>query len=461
MTTATPPKLHVSTPTNYQIAAAVFASCFGWSLDLFDLFLLLFMAPVIGRLFFPANLPTISLAAVYASFAVTLLMRPVGSALFGAVADKSGRKRAMTIAVIGVGVGTAAFGVLPTIAEVGIIAPVLFVILRLVQGVFVGGVVASTHTIGTESVPERWRGALSGFIGGGGGGFGALLASIALAVMTALFPGPEFAIWGWRCMFFTGLLSAGLGLFIFRALEESPLWQVREQQAAGHKPVRAVFTSPYRRILLINLLITIGCGGGYYLTSGFLPSFLRLISHMSRANSSHILIFSSLIAIIAPTLVGAISQVIGRKRCLLLIGVVNLIALPLIYGKFANAIDVEHVTMFALLISLLGNIGYAPVIIFLNERFPTLLRATGTGLSWNIGFAIGGTMPFLVSFFSGSVAALPATLSLFCAALFVIYLIGALIIPETKGRLEHSQDNWNSDRTGVVGGIAEDRKVTG
>ncbi len=437
MTTTSLPKLHVTAPTNRQIAVAVLASWFGWSLDLFDLFLLLFMAPVIGKLFFPSSLPTISLAAVYASFAVSLFMRPVGSALFGAVADKSGRKRAMTIAMIGVGVVTAAFGVLPTLADVGIVAPVLFLILRLVQGIFIGGVVASTHTIGTETVPERWRGALSGFIGGGGG-LGMLLASLALVVMTALFPGPEFAIWGWRCMFFTGLLSAGLGLLIFRALEESPLWQVSGQQPTAHAPLRAVFTPPYRKVLLINLLITVGCGGGYYLTSGFLPTFLRLISHMSRASSADILIFSSLIAIVAPALVGGISQIIGRKWCFLLIGVIELIALPVIYGKFATATDVGQVSIFAMLISILGNIGYAPVIIFLNERFPTSLRATGTGLSWNIGFAIGGTMPFFVSFFSGSVARLPATLALFSAGLFVIYLIGALVVPETKGRLDHA-----------------------
>jgi len=306
-----------------------------------------------------------------------------------------------------------------------------------VQGIFIGGVVASTHTIGTETVPERWRGALSGFIGGGGG-LGMLLASLALVVMTALFPGPEFAIWGWRCMFFTGLLSAGLGLLIFRALEESPLWQVSGQQPTAHAPLRAVFTPPYRKVLLINLLITVGCGGGYYLTSGFLPTFLRLISHMSRASSADILIFSSLIAIVAPALVGGISQIIGRKWCFLLIGVIELIALPVIYGKFATATDVGQVSIFAMLISILGNIGYAPVIIFLNERFPTSLRATGTGLSWNIGFAIGGTMPFFVSFFSGSVARLPATLALFSAGLFVIYLIGALVVPETKGRLDHA-----------------------
>ena len=141
-----------------QMRNAMIASVLGWSLDLFDLFILLYVAPVVGALFFPSIVPTLSLAAVYASFAVTLLMRPVGSAIFGHYADVHGRKNAMFVAIVGVGFSTAAFGLLPTIAQAGYVAPALFLILRLVQGVFVGGVVASTHTIGTESVsPEPSR----------------------------------------------------------------------------------------------------------------------------------------------------------------------------------------------------------------------------------------------------------------------------------------------------------------
>src|SRR6201996_6534575 len=120
-----------------QVMGAVVASCLGWALDLFDLFVLLYVAPVVGRLFFPSDHAMLSLAAVYASFAVTLLMRPLGSALFGSYADRHGRKGAMIIAVVGVGVSTAAFGLLPTIRQIGIAAPIIFLLLRLVQGIFV------------------------------------------------------------------------------------------------------------------------------------------------------------------------------------------------------------------------------------------------------------------------------------------------------------------------------------
>ncbi len=445
---------------NRQMINAIIASVLGWSLDLFDLFILLYVAPLIGALFFPSTHATLSLAAVYASFAVTLLMRPIGSAVFGHYADVHGRKCAMMIAIVGVGVSTAAFGALPTIAQAGIAAPIMFLILRLVQGVFVGGVVASTHTIGTESVPAKWRGAMSGLVGGGGAGIGALLASFVFLITSSVFPGEAFAQWGWRFMFFSGLLSSLLGWFIFKNLEESPFFNELQQQKAARKataapsPVRTlfsskyravllinllitfgggVFSSKYRAVLLINLLITFGGGAGYYLTSGYLPSFLKVINAIPNNVSSLILMGASVAAFISAVLVGALSEKIGRKPAFLAAGVCALVLLPLCYLGLAKAAGTTQVTLYALAIAFIGNAGYAPVLIFLNERFPTSLRASGTGLSWNIGFALGGMMPTFVSLASASTAQIPMSLAIFSAVIFVIYLIGALSIPETKG----------------------------
>src|SRR6202161_2582086 len=127
MSIADSKNIEVSPPAGTrQMRNAMIASVLGWSLDLFDLFILLYVAPVVGKLFFPSAFPTLSLAAVYASFAVTLLMRPVGSALFGSYGDRYGRRGAMIVAVVGVGVATALFGALPTVEQIGVAAPVIF-----------------------------------------------------------------------------------------------------------------------------------------------------------------------------------------------------------------------------------------------------------------------------------------------------------------------------------------------
>ncbi|MFG1344994.1 MFS transporter [Xanthobacter autotrophicus DSM 431] len=420
-----------------QRTSAIIASVLGWSLDLFDLFILLYVAPVVGQLFFPSTHPTWSLAAVYASFAVTLLMRPIGSAVFGHYADAHGRKGAMLVAIVGVGLSTAAFGLLPTIHQVGAIAPVIFILLRLVQGVFVGGVVASTHTIGTESVPANWRGFMSGLVGGGGAGIGALLASFVFLVTSTLFPGEAFAQMGWRVMFFSGLLSSFLGWFIFRNLEESPFWKEMQKQKAAkkeaHAPLKTLFAGGYRNVLLVNLLITIGGGAGYYLTSGYMPTFLKLINQLPNQVSSYILMACSVSALVSAVLVGTLSDIIGRKKTFLIVGVAAIILLPTFYLGMAKTTDLSTIVLYALGIAFMGNAGYAPVLIFLNERFPTAMRATGTGLSWNIGFAIGGMMPTFVSLASATPADIPMALSIFAGCVFLLYLVGSLIIPETRG----------------------------
>jgi MFS transporter, MHS family, proline/betaine transporter len=422
-----------------QATNAIIASLLGWSLDLFDLFILLYVAPVVGKLFFPSSSPTLSLAAVYASFAVTLLMRPVGSAIFGNYADLHGRKGAMLIAIVGVGVSTAAFGLLPTIEQAGPIAPAIFLLLRLVQGIFVGGVVASTHTIGTESVSAKWRGAMSGLIGGGGAGIGALLSSLVFLITSSIFPGDEFAVWGWRCMFFSGLLSSLLGWFIFRGLEESPYFQEQQRIKAASKnavtasPVKTLFGGPYRNVLLLNLLITFGGGAGYYLTSGYLPTFLKVVNGLPNNVTSLVLMGASLSAMVSAVAVGALSDLIGRKKVFLIVGICTMVLLPVCYLSLAKATDATTASFYALLIAFIGNAGYAPVLIFLNERFPTAMRATGTGLSWNIGFALGGMMPTFVSLASSGTAQIPMSLSVFAVGVFAVYTLGAILSPETKG----------------------------
>lgn len=433
--------------SNRHTLRAVVASCVGWSLDLYDLFILLFVAPIIGRLFFPSEHAMLSLAAVYASFGVTVLMRPLGSALFGSYADRKGRKAAMIASMIGVGVSTAAFGLLPTVASIGVAAPILFILLRLIQGVFVGGVVASTHTIGTESVAPRWRGAVSGLIGGGGAGLGALLASVVYWALSEIFPGEAFDEWGWRWMFFTGIISAVLGITIFSKLEESPMFKKMQEAKARSKaaaaptahPVRTLFSGKFRNVLLVNLLLTIGGGAGYYLTSGFLPTYLKVVTGTPATTAGFILMLASIGVIVASIAAGHLSTLIGRKKAFIWIGVVRLVLLPAIALLMPGVTDTLTLAVYVIVFSMLGSIGYAPILIFLNERFPTAIRATGTGLSWNIGFAIGGIMPTFVSLSSPLPTDVPMSLALYLAGISIIFLIGALVVPETMGKLDEPQ----------------------
>jgi Na+/melibiose symporter-like transporter len=239
-------------------------------------------------------------------------------------------------------------------------------------------------------------------------------------------------------MFFAGILSSILGVFIFKSLEESPAWiqlnlAKKADGPAKKAPVREVFSGKYFSVLLVNLMLVIGGGTAYYLTSGYLPTFLKVINKTPAATSSMILMGASVLAIVSAVLFGSLSDYIGRKKTFMIVGVVNLVALPFLYLGLAKATTTSTITFYALALAFLGNAAYAPILIFLNERFPTVIRSTGTGLSWNMGFAVGGMMPTFVSLVSGATQNIPSTLGYFSVAVFVLYLIGSFVIPETKG----------------------------
>lgn len=415
---------------------AVTASTLGWAFDLYDLFILLFVASTIGPLLFPGQSPTLQLAYTYGSYAVTLVVRPLGSLIFGAIADRSGRRRAMILAIMGVGVLTALMGTVPTYAAVGIIAPIIFIALRLVQGIFVGGVVASTHTLGTETGGKRWRGVISGIVGASSAGMGGMLASIAFLIVSVIFPGDQFSVWGWRVMFFTGIGTAAFSLFVFSRVHESPIFQrLARNDAVRKTPVRDLFANrTHRNVFLLNLTIVAGVATQYYLTLGYLPTLFAKNVKLSQLESAAVLIPVSAIAIISPLLFGELSERIGRRRKFFVCGAINLPLLPLvtIWLGGLHVGQTGQIIIAAFALSFFANASISAIIAFLNERFPTAIRATGTGVSWNTGFAIGGIMPTFVSLAAPSIDAVPEVLAIFLAVAVVLMIVGSVLVGETS-----------------------------
>ncbi len=428
---ASPAGSAVPALTQRQVVAAIAFSALGWAFDLFDLFILLYVAPVLAKVFFPSGQQLLSLAGIYAAFTATLLMRPVGGWVFGRYADRQGRRRAMVVAATGVGLATALMGTLPTVQSIGLLAPLLFLALRLVQGVFMGGMVASTHTLGTESIAPARRGLASGIISGGGSGVGKLLASLVFLLVSSVFRGPAFAQWGWRVMFFSGLLSSLLGLFVFTRLHESPLWEAlqRGERAGAAAAGSATPATGLRRFVapvLLCIVLTTAGGGLSYLTSGYLPTFMKLVNHVEPRQLGLILSVSALAVIVSSVLSGHLSDLLGRRPAMLVYGLVSLAAIPLLYLGLAHAGSLRSIGLYSVLLSAAGTFCYAPLMIVLNERFPTSIRASATAVSWNIGFALGGSMPVLVSLVARVASGLDVALASSTAALAAIYLVATL-----------------------------------
>jgi MFS family permease len=431
--------------TPWQKSQAVAMSCLGWAFDLFDLFILLYVAPILATVFFDSSSQMLSLAAVYGAFTATLIMRPVGGYVFGRYSDRHGRKRTLIVASVGVGLSTALMGTIPTHQSIGIAAPTLFLLLHLIQGVYMGGMVAATHTLGTESIGPKHRGLASGIISGGGSGIGKLFASLTYVLVSALIPASAFAEWGWRIMFFSGLVSSLLGLFVFTRLQESPLWLAlaAQHRAAPSKQKKkaSALTGGFAGITFGCVLLTLTGGGLSYLTSGYLPTFLKIVNHVPHTTLGLILSASAVCVSLSSVLSGALTDRIGRRPAMLLYGAFSLVSIPLLYLGLTNAQGIGAIAFYTVALSSIGTFCYAPLMIVLNERFPTEIRSSGTAISWNVGFAIGGSMPTLVSLLASEVGALPMTLALASAVVSVVYMGVVFMMPETKGAMDAAQTN--------------------
>ncbi len=276
--------------------AIIFGSWLGWSLDGYDLVLMLFVISSINQLFFPSKDPTVSLLAIFATYIVTLIMRPVGGALFGSFGDKHGRKKAMIITITGFSTATFLTGLLPTWQTVGVIAPILLILLRFAQGLFAGGEWASGAVITMETASKSMRGFLSGFVQSGYT-FGFLIASIVFQIMLSAYPGNSFiSEGGWRIMFYTGIIPGLVALFIRFKMNESELWLQKVRQKKTERfPIRKVIVGKEsRKRFLLALIVMMGLMYAYYTTMGFMPTFLQKYLKIETHEAATIMIVATI-----------------------------------------------------------------------------------------------------------------------------------------------------------------------
>ena len=273
----------------------VLASWLGWSLDGYDLVLMLFVISSVNQLFFPTKDPTLSLMATFATYTVALIMRPLGGALFGSFGDRHGRKNAMMVTITGISAITFLTGLLPTWNSAGIIAPILLIVLRFAQGLFAGGEWASGSSITMESTPKSMRGLISGFLQSGYT-FGFLLASIVYQIVSHTYTGESFVEVGWRLMFYTAIGPGLLSLLIRFKMNESEIWLEKKKSRKIEKnPLLRVLTEKEnRRALLLALVIMTGLMYSYYTSIGFMPTFLQKYVGLDRQDVASIMIAATI-----------------------------------------------------------------------------------------------------------------------------------------------------------------------
>lgn len=372
---------------NPSLTRIILVGLIGNIMEWYDFAVYGYFATIIGQLFFPAKEPIISLIASFGAFAVGFLVRPVGGLLFGRIGDRLGRKKAMTVSVIAMAVPTVLMGCLPTYDSIGIAAPILVVLLRMIQGLSVGGEFTNSLVFLVEHAPPGRRsfaavwstwGASAGILVGSG---------IGLLTATELTQ-DQLTQWGWRIPFWLGGLVAATG------------WWVRRNLAADipatppSDPVRKVFTI-YKWDVLRVTLINLGAGVSFYTAFVYAVTYIRSIDLLPNSQALEANTLAVIVLLAVLPLVAMLSDRIGERKVMT---VASILLVATIIPGFQLMHSSNQIAV------LTGQLGIALVVSLLNgsiqemnvNLMPPAIRCTGLAFAYNLSMGLfGGPTPMI------------------------------------------------------------------
>ena len=397
-----------------QMAGAV-----GSVLEWYDFAVFGFLAPFMGPLFFPDSDPVVALIQTYGVFAAGYLMRPLGGVIFGYIADRLGRPRALRWSIIMMAGPTVLVGLLPTYDSVGVMAAALLILLRLIQGVSVGGELVTSITFLVEGAPRHRRGlhgswALFGAVGG------ILLGSSVVAVTEALVSSQTMAEDGWRIPFLLSVVIFLFGRWLRRALVDEPITVGGTQET----PLRQVLTRHPIDVVHLMACMLLFCGG-FYTLFVWMPTYQSKVIPNPIDHAIDLNTLSMLVLVVLLPLGGLMGDRFGFRRMMLWgIGITGIGVYPLFLwidtGSFLGAL--VSGLIFALGISWVQG----PMPAMLAHTFPPDIRNTGVGIAYNLAMGLfGGTAPMVCTWLisaTGDIAA-PAYYLLALAVISAVSLV--------------------------------------
>ena len=409
----------------------VWSSVIGTTVEWYD-FLIYGTASalVFSKLFFPSFDPVVGSIAAFGSYAVGFLARPLGGAIFGHFGDRLGRKAMLSLTIIIMGLGTFLIGCLPTYSQVGVWAPVMLVLLRLVQGIGIGGEWGGAVLMVVESVPAERRG-FFGSIVQLGYPLGVILSTGAFALVSLL-PENEFLRWGWRVPFLASFVLVAIGLFIRLRLHETPAFQrVKARASIARLPIMEILRE-HPRTFLIAVGLKVSEIAFVSVVTVFAISYVTGSLGMPRSVILNGLIIAAIIEVFTIPLFGWLSDRYGRKilfiaACLFSIA----FAFPLF--TLLNTRDPVIMTMaIAVGMSLGQGIMFGTGAAWMCELFDARLRYSGASLGFQVGAALsGGFTPLIAAALLGWSSGATWPISVYLIALACITLVATLAAPET------------------------------
>nr|WP_241428969.1 MFS transporter [Agrococcus sp. ARC_14] len=402
----------------------------GTTIEWYDFFLFGSAAALVfPRVFFPESEPGIGLLLSFMTYGVAFVVRPLGGIVFGALGDVIGRKNVLIATLLVMGVGTFLIGCIPGFDTIGFWAPALLVLLRIVQGLGLGGEWGSAATLSAEHADGAGRAKGRGLIASWmqlGVPAGNLLAVGALFVMEATLSPEAFTSWGWRVPFLASALLVLLSFWIRATVAESPLFKVEEREAT---PLRTMLRGYWRQVLL-TIGLRIASDVSYYVFAVFALSYITSNLEMSASVGLTGVIVGCIAQFLIIPISAHISDRVGRRPVYMAgaiaVGIWAFIAWPLI----DTANPVLAVIAIATGIAAQG-IMYGPMAAFITEMFPTKVRSTGAGFGYQVAGILGGALaPFLAALLTQTFSSTFAV-SVYVAITAIIAVVASLLARET------------------------------
>jgi MFS family permease len=461
------------------------ASALGTMIEWYDFYIFGSLATIISPLFYPSGNDTLALIAYLSTFAVGFVVRPFGALVFGRIGDRIGRKYAFLVTLVLMGASTALVGLLPIYETVGLLAPVALLLIRVVQGLALGGEYGGAAVYVAEHVPDDRRGFYTSFIQITAT-LGLFLSLVVILLVQQLMTPEAFRSWGWRVPFLISIVLLGVSLYIRLRMRESPIFQhIKSTGRTSARPLKEAFTEWHnlKRVLISLFGATAGQGVIWYTGQFYALFYLQTILKVHPTSASVIVAVALLMGVPLFVATGALSDRIGRKRlmmagCLLAAisylpiyqamqraagsGVVTavsqrnpitgaisltpqaesaggLVPAPEVL-PYRGVVDLLSTSQARQLIGLvflqvvLVTLVYGPIAAYLVEAFPARIRYTAMSLPYHIGNGVfGGLLPLIGLYTVASSGNIYAGLVYPIVVAAVTFVIGSALLPETRG----------------------------
>jgi MFS family permease len=424
-------------PANFRrvITAAAAGNVIEW----YDFYIFGSLAAILSVKFFEKSHPVAALLSTIALFTAGFLIRPLGAFLFGWLGDVVGRKYTFLITLMGMAIGTGAIGLIPTFDQIGLAAAIILFLLRIVQGLCLGGQYGGAITYVAEHVSDERRGYYTGWLQTSPT-LGIVLSLLVIIIVRTYLGEQAFSDWGWRIPFLFSFLLLFVAGYVRAQFEESPVYaEIKAKGETSKNPWREAFLNPHNlKYVVIATIVVLGQGVVWYSGQFWALYFLQQVSKLDALTTSYIVGAGLIIGTPSLIFFGWLSDIIGRKPVILggmLIAAVTYYPLYVWLGSVSQPGHVDYpisILIVAILVCYVGMV-YGPIGAFLAEFFPGRIRYTSVSVPYHIGNGWGGGLvPFITT------AAWTATGSIGYALIYPIavpaicFVLSLFLMPETR-----------------------------